>query len=175
MEAHTAGSSVYGLARANTGISWDVALQTPPPAFYPSFGPLPAVVGVQNQPATWDRVGYTRTLLLSDGSSVVETITDSERGASFGYDLSDFTKLFGSLVSGARAEWTFVSERSATLITWSYVFHARPGRDWLVRAIVSLFWARYMRRVLPRIIAEIEAVNGRSAHAPAERHDPLAS
>ena len=175
MEAHTAGSSVYGLARANTGISWDVALQTPPPAFYPSFGPLPAVVGVQGQPKTWDRVGYTRTLLLSDGSTVVETITGSERGASFGYDLTDFTKLFGRLVSGAHAEWTFVTERSATKITWSYEFHTLPGRGWLVNAIVSLFWARYMRRVLPRIIAEIEAVNGRSSHVPAARHDPLAS
>jgi hypothetical protein len=171
MASRSAGSSVEGIAPAPADFSWDVALQTPPPAFYKRFGPLPAVVGVQNQPETWDKAGYTRTLLLSDGGSVVETVTDSERGAFFGYDLSEFQKLFGHLVEGARAEWTFTPDGAGTRIRWSYEFHAKPGRAWIVRAIVSLFWARYMRRVLPSIISDIEALRGGPRQTPTAQID----
>ena len=154
----SAEASVEGVAAGSALASWTIALQTPPSEFYPRFGPLPAVVAVRDQPRTWDVVGYTRTLGLSDGGHVVEAITQSEPGVFFGYDLTEFQKLFGHLVSGARAEWRFTPEGSsgaATRIRWSYAFHPLPGRGWIVRAIVAAFWAPYMRRVLPAIIAEI--------------------
>ena len=136
--------------------SWNIALQTSPAEFYPEFGALPAVVRVHGQPPTWDAAGFTRTLELSDGGSVVETIAVSDPGVSFVYDLHDFRRLFGWLVSGARAEWTFASEGATTRIRWSYAFHPRPGRGLVVDAIVLLLWAPYMRRVLPTIVAAIE-------------------
>ena len=160
--------------------SWTVALQTTPTEFYPRFGPLPAVVGVVDQPDTWDVVGYTRTLRLSDGSTVVETVTHSEPGAFFAYDLSEFTGVLGRLVSGGRAEWTFTpagpggsdasggpggssphSESATTNIRWQYRFFPLPGRAFVVRAIVGLFWAPYMRRVLGSIVETIEARGSR--------------
>lgn len=155
MATRSARSAVEGVAQASPEIAWDVALQTPPTVFYPRFGPLPAVIEVKDSPPTWDRVGFTRTLLLSDGSSVKEHITESDRGNFFGYDLTDFQKLFGLLVSGARAEWTFTPEAGATRIRWTYAFHPLPGRAVIVRLIVALFWAPYMRRVLPAIIAAV--------------------
>ena len=42
-----------------------------------------------------------------------------------------------------------------TRITWTYTFFGKPGRGWLVGLIVRLFWAPYMRRVLPAIIREV--------------------
>jgi len=154
----SARAAVEGVAAASALAAWTVALQTPPTGFYPRFGPLPAVIAVHDQPHEWDVVGYTRTLELSDGGHVVETITQSEPGVFFGYDLSEFQKLFGRLVSGARAEWTFTPEGSsgtATRIRWTYAFHPLPGRGWIVRAIVAALWAPYMRRVLPAIVAEV--------------------
>ena len=136
--------------------SWNIGLQTSPTEFYPEFAALPGVVRVHGQPPTWDAVGFTRTLELSDGGSVVETITSSDPGVSFAYDLHDFRRLFGRLVTGARAEWTFVPEGATTRIRWSYAFHPRPGRGLVVDAIVLLLWAPYMRRVLPTIVAAIE-------------------
>ena len=156
MTSRQARTTVEAIAHASAQRSWNIALQTPPTAFYPRFGPLPAVVAVHGQPAYWDVVGYSRTLELSDGGSVVETITQSDPGAFFGYDLSNFEKLFGRLVSGARAEWTFSVEGATTRIRWSYAFHPLPGRGLVVRAIVALFWAPYMRRVLPTIVAAID-------------------
>jgi len=154
----SARAAVEGVAAASALSAWSIALQTSPTEFYPRFGPLPAVVGVRHQPQEWDVVGSTRTLDLSDGGHVVETITQSEPGVFFGYDLSGFEKLFGRLVSGARAEWTFTPEGSsgaATRIRWTYAFHPLPGRGWIVRAIVAALWAPYMRRVLPAIVAEV--------------------
>lgn len=170
------GSTAELVAGAEALRAWTIALQTPPTEFYPRFGPLPAVVGVVGQPDTWDVVGYTRTLQLSDGGTLVETITDSVPGEFFAYDLSRFTGVLGRLVSGGRAEWTFTAAGSGgsdasggpgaagpggsaatTGIRWRYRFFPLPGRAPLVRAIVGLFWAPYMRRVLPVIVKAVEA------------------
>jgi hypothetical protein len=161
MTPPTARAAAEGLVRSTPARSWYTALQTPPTEFYPKFGLLPAVVGVHHQPATWDEVGFTRTLALSDGGTVVETITDSQRGEFFGYDLTGFTRLFGHLVSGARAEWEFSDHGGVTLISWTYGFHPLPGRGWIVRAIVKTLWAPYMRRVLPGIVEAIEETTPR--------------
>jgi hypothetical protein len=95
-------------------------------------------------------------LMLSDGGSVIETITDTEVPVLFAYELSEFQKLFGTLVSGARAEWRFESRQSGSIVRWSYTFFARPGRGWIVWLVVKLWWARYMRHVLPPIAREID-------------------
>lgn len=127
-----------------------------PARFYGKFGPLPAVVAVTGQSGEWDTAGRTRKLELSDGGSVIETITDVISPTLFAYDLSNFTGAFHHLVSGARAEWTFERTAVGTLVTWTYTFHGKPGRAWIVRAIVKMWWARYMDRVLPMIGREIE-------------------
>lgn len=136
--------------------SWNIGLQTSPTEFYPEFGAVPAVVRVHGQPPIWDAPGLSRTLELSDGGSVVETITTSDPGVSFAYDLREFRKVFGRLVSGAHAEWSFVAEGATTRIRWSYAFHPLPGRGLVVDALVLFLWAPYMRKVLPTIVAAIE-------------------
>ncbi|MCU1406571.1 MAG: hypothetical protein JWQ43_2874 [Glaciihabitans sp.] len=155
MTPRPARAATEGVAHAHPRLSWDIALQTSPTRFYPKFGPLPAVTEVRDQPSTWDGIGFTRTLMLSDGGSVVETITDSSRGEFFAYNLSDFQKLLGALVTGGRAEWTFTEQPGGTRIRWTYEFHPRPGRGWIVQGIVRFLWAPYMRRVMPRIVRGI--------------------
>ncbi len=136
--------------------AWDDLTQLDAPTFYSKFGPLPAVTGVRDQTGDWRSVGQTRTLLLSDGGSVVETITNADSPVLFAYELTEFQKLFGMLVSSARAEWHFEPSPAGTSIRWTYEFHAKRGRGWFVGLIVKLFWAPYMRRVLPPIAASFE-------------------
>lgn len=144
------------IAQSTPKRAWEITGPVDPSQFYPKFGPLPAVTEVRDQSGVWSTVGQTRTLMLSDGGSVVETITDAQSPTYFAYELSHFQKLFGKLVSGARAEWRFERVEAGTSIRWSYEFHPLPGRGWIVGLIVRLFWAPYMKRVLPPIVAEVE-------------------
>jgi hypothetical protein len=155
--ARTGSTAIATLvARSALAATWDVATPLTPVGFYPKSGALPAVNAVADQPATWDTPGQTRQLLLSDGGSVIEHITDVRRPDFFAYDLTDFQKLFGRLVEHARAEWTFAAVDGGTSIHWSYTFFPRPGARIVLALIVRLLWAPYMRRVLPGIVAEVE-------------------
>ncbi len=121
-----------------------------PARFYPRWGVLPAVVEVRHQTGPWDAAGRTRTLVLSDGGTLVETLVSAEEPL-FAYELSAFTGLFGRLVAGGRSEWRVVREGAGSSIAWTYAFTPLPGRGAIVAAIVRLAWGPYMRRVLPRI------------------------
>lgn len=149
-------ASADALVRTNAQRAWELSGPLDPSQFYPRFGPLPAVIEVRDQSGEWDTVGRTRMLMLSDGGRVIETITDTAAPTLFAYELSEFQKLFGKLVSGARAEWRFEPRESGSVIRWSYTFFARPARGWIVWLIVKLWWARYMRHVLPLIAKEVD-------------------
>jgi hypothetical protein len=156
MTGHSSTATAEAVAAAPIDVTWDIATMRTPVGLYPKSGPLPAVIEVRDQSGDWDAAGQTRQLMLSDGGSVVEHTTDVDRFEFFAYNLSDFQKLFGVIVEGARAEWTFSAAPNGTLIRWRYTFHARPGFGLLVAGIVQLLWGPYMRRVLPGIVAEIE-------------------
>jgi len=157
-----ASATVSGVAKAPLERTWDVATPLTPVGYYPKYGPLPAVLEVHNQTGAWDAAGQTRQLMLSDGGSVIEHLVHVDRPETFIYELSDFQKLFGKLVSGARAEWEFTTVVGGTEIRWTYTFHPyRSGRV-IVGAIVKLFWGPYMKRVLPGIIREVERVQAAS-------------
>ena len=144
------------VARTPLQWTWDVLTPIDPTRFYPKYGPLPATVAVREQTGPWNVVGQTRTLLLSDGGHVVETITDIERYEFFAYELSDFQKLFKRLVDHARAEWTFTPVDGGTLVHWTYEFFPNKRWGWLVGLIVRFWWDPYMRSVLPEIVHEAE-------------------
>jgi hypothetical protein len=128
-----------------------------PARFYPKYGVLPAVVAVRDQTGDWDAVGQTRQLVLSDGGTVVETLTNVAAPDFFGYTLTDFTGLFATLVASARSEWRFARVEGGTSIAWTYSFTSRPGWGVVVASIVRFAWAPYMRKVLPSIAASAAA------------------
>jgi hypothetical protein len=156
MTVHSATARTELTVRAVLQSTWKIVTPLTPVGFYPSFGPLPAVVEVLDQTGPWDAAGQTRTLVLSDGGSVVEHLREVTRPGRFVYELTDFQKLFGTIVGGARAEWVFRAVGVSTSIRWTYTFYALPGKRWLLAGIVGNLWAPYMRRVLPGIAAEVE-------------------
>lgn len=140
--------------------TWDVLTPIDPARFYPKHGPIPATIAVRDQSGPWDAVGQTRTLLLSDGGHVVETITDVEKPVGeqgfFAYELTDFQKVFKLMVDHARAEWTYEAHPAGTLVHWTYTYVPKKGWGWAVGLIVRLWWDPYMRQVLPEIVHEAE-------------------
>ncbi|GAA4266259.1 SRPBCC family protein [Frondihabitans peucedani] len=152
----TATGSASGTTRAPLDRAFAIGTPLTPVGYYPASGPLPEVLEVRRQTGPWDAVGQRRQLMLSDGGSVTETIVAVDAPNRFVYELSNFEKLFGLLVSGARAEWDYSAEGSGTRIDWTYTFFARPGAGPALKAIVGLFWAPYMKRVLPGILGRID-------------------
>ncbi|TPW70063.1 SRPBCC family protein [Schumannella sp. 10F1B-5-1] len=164
MAGRPAAASVDIVVAAPLAEVFATTVATDPAAFYPRFGPLPAVTSVSEQTAAFDQIGAHRRLHLSDGGSVIETVVEVDVPSRHVYELSRFAKLFGRLVSGARAEWVFTEETGGTRIHWTYAFHPLPGRGPIVHLIVRLFWAPYMRSVLPAIARQSgELVTGAAA------------
>ena len=156
-------ATAQGIAPAKPARTFDILTPSDPSRFYPRFRVIPAVTSVSDQSGPWDAPGRTRTLHLSDGSTVVETTTDVQRPGLFAYELTDFTKVFGPLVDHARAEWRFDPDDGGTRITWTYTFYGRPGRGWIVGLIVRLVWAAYMRTVMAGLVDEVRRVVGTGA------------
>ena len=154
-----ARATVEMVAATSLEWTWEVLTPIDPTRFYPRFGIIPATVAVRDQSGPWKTVGQTRTLVLSDGGSVVETITDVVEPTFFAYELTNFRKLFKVLVDHARAEWTFTTVDGRTLVSWTYEFFPRKRWGWLLGIIVSRAWEPYMRTVLPEIVHEAERLS----------------
>ena len=154
MSTHSASATAYVDAPASR--VFPRLTQHDPTKFYPKSGLLPAVVEVRDQTGGWDAAGQTRTIVLSDGGSILETL-GSAHPPLFSYDLTRFTGLFGILVAKAHSEWTVADADDGgagrSTIAWTYSFTSRPGRGFVIAAIVRLAWGPYMRRVLPAIAA----------------------
>ncbi len=148
MSTHSASASAH--VAAPVDVVFPRLRAHDPTRFYPRSGVLPAVVEVRGQTGAWDAAGQTRTLVLSDGGTLVETLSSADAPL-FAYELSRFTGLFGRLVAGGRSEWRVAAEGEGSSIAWTYSFTALPGRGALVAAIVRVAWGPYMRQVLPAI------------------------
>jgi hypothetical protein len=144
-----------GFAPAKPDRTFAILTPSDPTRFYPRFGPIPAIVKVDDQTGDWDAVGQSRKLTLSDGGTLVERLKIVDPPRRFAYQLTDFTGFFGNLVAFADAEWDFDANVEGTRIRWTYTFHAQPKRGWIVRLVVVLWWGRYMKRVLPLLIDEV--------------------
>jgi len=125
-------------------------------AIFTGWGPLPAVVGVDNQPPRWDRPGLARNPRFSDGGTVKERLTQYDPPHSFAYELTGFTNALGWLVTKVRGEWTMTPDGAGSMVRWSYGFYPLPGRFWLVRWVIAPMWRRYARRALAAAVRVAE-------------------
>ncbi|WP_299485963.1 SRPBCC family protein [Acaryochloris sp. IP29b_bin.137] len=127
-------------------------------SIFKGYGPLPSVTGTQNQVGDWDTAGQTRTVHLSDKSSVQELLTKYEHPHYFSYTVSSFTNVLRFLITSANGEWWFTTGSSGqTDIKWRYAFNARSFLAipvlWL---ITNILWRNYMCKVLQLSKAQIE-------------------
>lgn len=127
------------------------------PKIFPRYGPLPAVVGTRDQTGGWDHVGATRTVELSDGGSAREELTAYIDGSRFQYRLTPVRGPLRFMVEYAAGAWEFTDAGDGlTHVRWTYTFHPRTGRGWLVRGLLGPLWERYQRRALLLAIREAE-------------------
>lgn len=136
--------------RATPARAFDVIVPIDLTTLFASQWPIPGVVRVRDQTGAWDRVGRSRTPVLSDGSTVRELLTEYTRPHSFAYELTRFSGSMRHLVSAIRGEWTFTPDGEHTVVRWTYELVPRRRRAWAVRALLAPVWARYARSTLER-------------------------
>lgn len=145
-------------ANAELTKTFEIVVPIDVPSIMPGYGPLPAVVGVEEQTGAWDAIGQTRIVRLADETTAREEITLYEAPNRFDYTVSHWSGVTKFLAREAKSEWRF-SEVSAqqTHIEWSYLF--RPRSAWLVLPlllIVQLLWRGAMKGALRECVRQAE-------------------
>ena len=127
------------------------------PLIFRGYGPLPAVTKTRDQVGDWNAPGQTRTVLLSDNSTLQERLNIYERPATFAYTVSNFTGILNFLVESAEGEWNFTQIGDLTQIKWVYEFKPKSFLVWpLVAMIAKFLWQGYMNKALLLAVAHIQ-------------------
>jgi hypothetical protein len=130
-------------------------------SIFTGYGPLPAVTGTRNQTGAWDAAGQTRTVILSDGSSANELLTQYDYPRYFSYTVSGFTGVLRFLTTSANGEWWFEhnSVSDATHVKWRYAFNpcSRLSAP-ILWFVAHVLWRGYMRQALMLMKSQLETV-----------------
>ncbi|WP_066040261.1 SRPBCC family protein [Herbiconiux solani] len=154
--------SVIGDTAVDAQRAFDRVVPRDDSTLFHRFLVIPAVTGVSEQTGPWTRPGEQRTVHLSDGSRFREHLVRYDRPPApdargrFDYDVTDYTKVLGRLVSDARARWEFAPAAGGSTIRWSYGFRPLPRRRALVARVIGPIWMAYMRRGLAECIRVAE-------------------
>lgn len=156
---------ISGTVSASPETTFDVFAPIDLTMIFRGYGPLPAVIAVEGQTGGWDAPGQTRTIRLSDGSTMSEELTTVERPRHFAYRVIDLTGPFHLLVGGLRGAWWFESEEgdsmegARTRVRWRYAFEPRAMVTRPLAAfIVKVLWRRNMQRALSLARKRAESV-----------------
>ena len=132
--------------------AFDVVLPEPLPSLFSRrYGPLPPIREVRHQPATWDAIGQTRTIVLADGGTMVETLTSVERPRSFGYTITDVTGPLKPLADHIEGLWSFDPAGTGTRVTWAWTIHPANRVAALALPVLGRLWQGYARQALEEV------------------------
>jgi hypothetical protein len=139
---------------ATPDAAFDGVLASPlPELFSERSGPIPPVRECTGQEGAWGTIGQTRTVVLGDGNSNLETLVALDRPGSYRYRLTDFTGPMKALVRSVDGEFAFAAEGSGTRVTWSWKMHAANPVSRLLLPGMGFFWKRYAAAMWPRYAA----------------------
>jgi hypothetical protein len=148
-------------AQAHTRVSPQRAFDLVAPMDLPPIlrrsGPLPGVAEIRNQSGPWDAAGRTRLIVLTDKSTMHETLIEYDSGHSFAYRLTELTGLLGAMASGVRGEWAFTPDGTGAIIRWTWELAPKAGRSPFVRLVLAPLMRRNMAAACSRAAAACEA------------------
>jgi Polyketide cyclase / dehydrase and lipid transport len=155
MALQLAESRTYPAGVART---FDAVLSLPLPfLFQHRYAAIPPVKEVRDQDPVWGTAGQTRTIVLGDGGTVLETLTEVDRPRGFGYRLTEVTGPMKALAASVDGGFAFEPAGTGVRVTWHWTVHPR-GR--FGRAAMPLFarmWHPYARTTLERLEAVLVA------------------
>jgi hypothetical protein len=112
------------------------------------YGLLPPIREVRDQVGPWGEVGQTRTIVLTDGGTMREELTEVVRPHHFAYRISHITGALKPLVSHVEGRWAFGPAGTGALVTWSWTLHPTTPYAARVLPLVGRLWRGYARQAL---------------------------
>ncbi|MGY2876594.1 hypothetical protein ACVW00_003784 [Marmoricola sp. URHA0025 HA25] len=121
-------------------------------------GPIPPVRECRGQDGRWGTVGQTRTIVLGDGGTILETLVVADRAAGdYRYRLSEIKGPMKPLVRGIDGRFSFSPAGEGTSVTWSWAVHPANAVARLGMPVFNLFWQRAARKAFARLGARLAA------------------
>jgi hypothetical protein len=122
-----------------------------PELFSRRYAAIPPVRAVRAQTADWGSVGASRTVVLADGGSFLETLTEVDAPSKFGYHISDLKGLLQPLVLSVDGRFTFVPVGTGVRATWAWTVEPRGRAGELAMPAFARMWRGYARQALEQL------------------------
>jgi len=118
-------------------------------------GLIPPIRECQGQDGAWGTVGQTRTIVLADGSTNVETLVAADRPGDYRYRISEISGPLKALIAGIDGRFSFVAEGSGSRVTWSWSLVPTNAVTRLFIPVLGVFWRRYATKMWRRYAARL--------------------
>jgi hypothetical protein len=157
MPGHASGHRVEAsrIVAVEPELAFDRLISAPlTEIFSRRFAAFPAIREVRDQPESWGVVGQTRTIVLTDGGRLRETLTEVDRPRSYSYVLDEINGPLRPFVTTVDGTWAVTAEGEGSMVGWSWTLHPKraPGR--LTMNVLGRMWKGYAERGL----AELETI-----------------
>jgi len=115
------------------------------------YAAIPPIKGVRDQDGSWGAPGQTRTVLLSGGGSMRETLREVTSPSRFSYHLDEVTGPMKALVRSVEGAWEFEKAGTGVRITWSWTLHPRGRAGAVAMPVFERMWQGYARQAFDNI------------------------
>lgn len=124
-------------------------LPMPLPTLFSSwYGPIPPIKGVRDQTGDWQQAGQSRTIVLTGGGTMRETLTAVKSPHSFAYTITGITGPMAPLIDHVEGAWIFALKGTGTNVTWRWTLHRKSALTAPALAVFARLWRGYARQSL---------------------------
>lgn len=115
------------------------------------YAAIAAIKEVRGQDGEWGVAGQSRTVVLTDGGELQETLTEVDEPHSFSYTLSVARGPNRFLIGGVAGRWTFEPAGDGTRVTWSWVVTPANKAAVVIMPLFARMWRGYARQALEEV------------------------
>lgn len=129
--------------------AFDRTLPMPLPALFRRwYGPIPPIKAIRDQTGDWRQAGQTRTIVLTGGGTMSETLTSVDPPHSFTYTISDVTGPMSPLIDYVEGAWIFDPAGTGARVTWRWTMHRKSALTAPGLLVFARLWQGYARQSL---------------------------
>jgi len=115
------------------------------------YAAFPAVREVVDEPEDWGVAGQSRTVVLTDGGRVRETLTSVDRPHSYAYVLDEIQGPLRPFVRTVEGVWSVTPEDSGARIGWAWTMEPKAPPARLTMNVIGRMWKGYAERALTEL------------------------